>query len=255
MRASLVILLLLCLVLATILFWRRDNAWLEAHAISLPREHARQAALKRRFAGQGIRVRFFPAVDTRNGRWNRYVGYLTEKGQRALARTVRTGVRRDHAELTPGAVGCFLSHLTLWEKLATKNRVSLVLEDDSDPIPAFQSHLRVILNHFPEDADVFLLSYQVMGTLIPVTSLPYRCFLLSRASTFFQTNCYLISPAGILKILAYFRNVKKSRFEVQVDAFLSDMIHNGLLRVYASETPLCPQDTAFPTTIQGFEVV
>ena len=248
------LLCLLILVAVMLMTKKEPYYWLDAHAISLPGQKSRQDTLTQRFAQQGIRVLFSDAVDTRENRWHGYTRYLTEKGMRTLARTVRTGLRRDHAELTPGAVGCFLSHLALWEKLSGGDRVYLILEDDSKPIPSFEKDLRSILEHFPQDADMFLLSHQTTNA-IPVTSLPYPCSILSRHSSFWQTNCYLISPSGIQKILRYFHHVQKSRFDVQVDAFLSAMAREGLLRVYISEKQLCPQDNSFPTTIQGFAVV
>jgi glycosyl transferase family 25 len=231
-----------------------NTTWLEAYAISLRGQSDRQETLVQRFERQGIRVIFFDAVDTREDRWRAYTGYLTEKGLLTLTKTVKTRVRLDHSELTPGAVGCFLSHLALWEKLIGTDRVHLVLEDDSMPISSFGKELRTILEHFPRDADIFLMSHQSTNT-VPVAHLPYPCSVLSRESSFFLMNCYLISPSGIRKILRYFHHVKKSRFEEQVDSFLSAMVREGVLRIYVSDKQLCPQDNSFPTTIQGFRVV
>jgi len=57
---------------------------------------------------------------------------LTSTAEAEMANLARTGTRRFHAQLSPGAVGCYLSHVDAWRFIAEKGSANpyLVLEDD-----------------------------------------------------------------------------------------------------------------------------
>lgn len=62
--------------------------------------------------------------------------------------------------LTPGAVGCILSHRLVYERIAeTGQRRALVLEDDARLPPAFASIADVLAEHVADD-DVLLLNFR-----------------------------------------------------------------------------------------------
>jgi hypothetical protein len=72
--------------------------------------------------------------------------------------------RRYHHEqfTTPGAIGCYLSHMNVWRKIAAAKEGALVIEDDavvSDPEVMAQMVRAVQRNRLPPEVDVLLVGW------------------------------------------------------------------------------------------------
>ena len=79
-------------------------------------------------------------------------------------RNIKESLRRDHEDLnTAGGVGCYLSHVEIWKKIATNEEpYGIIFEDDTrlpdDFVTILQTCMRD-LNLLPEMPDVWTFSY------------------------------------------------------------------------------------------------
>jgi hypothetical protein len=110
-----------------------------------------------------------------------------------------------------GAVGCYLSHLRVWQEfLESPASIALILEDDIDPkhAPHFLATMQYLLNRQSE-WDVGLLGW--VGT----TYDPYKGFIGAHA--------YLLNRHAATKLVGSAFPLTK-----QVDFYLNDHIRAGL---------------------------
>lgn len=61
---------------------------------------------------------------------------------------------------TKGAIGCYLSHLKLWELCIQRNENVMILEDDIVPTKDFNNeNLNYYLNEIPKEAGIIIIGY------------------------------------------------------------------------------------------------
>lgn len=116
-------------------------------------------------------------------------------------------------QLTPGEIGCFLSHKKAWQNCLNSNQITLILEDDFLLKPHFMEALDIAINKF-HDWDIFRL--QALSET-PSTE------LASYGSTQVVKNLrdplasagYLIKPSGAEKLLK-----KSDKIFEPIDHFL-----------------------------------
>jgi len=211
-----------------------------------------------------LSIDFFPAIDTTGPLWTNYLSWLTPEAKSQLEKTIQSGRREQHADLSPGAIGCFLSHIQCWKTFMTPKYHSssalFILEDDTYPTPAFSQRFHQIRTHLPLDTDIFLFHSYVYPSPCS-TSTPYFQFndglMIYRMTTpcrFFLLNAYLITRKGIRKLLYYFEKECASKISVQLDSWLSDLIETLPLTIYFVNEPLCPQIPITQTSIQVYPV-
>ena len=82
------------------------------------------------------------------------VTILTVQGREDLNNPTKTfGL-----SLTKGAVGCAMSHKTIWEEVVkTKADLVLILEDDAVILPNFARKISAIISELPEEWDILYL--------------------------------------------------------------------------------------------------
>lgn len=127
----------------------------------------------------------FPAVDG-----SRMKLPVHPAAEADLADLAATGARRRHEQLTPGAVGCYYSHLACWKVAESQGvEVALVFEDDAAPPPELD--VRGIVRGSPADWDIILLGYDDHGSA-PVAG------DLRSVTAFTRTHAYLVRPRRAL---------------------------------------------------------
>jgi GR25 family glycosyltransferase involved in LPS biosynthesis len=161
--------------------------------VTLPRRRDRWQKVVARLATVGIsRARKFSAVDGAT---------LSEAALRALVhRDCRvSGAPTSHTQLTLPAIGCFLSHLQIWQNFLEGDGDRLViLEDDAQPSPDYAAAaVEQILGALPANADVVLLGCTIMAGLAEKTDNPGLC----RVYYFNGTYAYLITRKGCQNLL------------------------------------------------------
>lgn len=198
-----------------------------AHVINLERQPERWLATRRALRYANItECRRFPALDGSRLRLQRnrlLADHIHERrGQR----------RRDHRDVvTPGTVGCFLSHLALWRTLARNDpaHFELIFEDDAVPTPAYldlsATARACALARVPGGADVILLGSSHLHVAAHTS-----CPGIVRVFYFTGLFAYLISPRAMRAL-----PVRMTPMVTHVDHQLSDLLmsHPGEFSAYA----------------------
>jgi glycosyl transferase family 25 len=102
---------------------------MRVHVISLERSLARRAALRATLRALGVDHRFSAAIEGRAG----YAFFDACDHRQYLLNTGRAP--------SDGEVGCYASHLRLWQLCATSGQPLIVMEDDAAPDPSFVAAL------------------------------------------------------------------------------------------------------------------
>ena len=176
------------------------------------------------------------AVDGRNVDLEKLV---TPKALNEILSSEKHGYRTKHYQLTRGAVGCYLSHLSIYNLMQdSKADMALIFEDDARFGPNVLAQINKSLARVPFDWDMFNLS----------------CFCIkcnkypeyTDVQQFFWMHAYMIKKTAAKKILDY---AVRTGIDKQIDSALGDMIQMGDLKIYCARTGIVSQSN-FQTTIQ-----
>ena len=166
--------------------------------------------------------------------------------------------RRSHEEIDArGAVGCSLSHISMWQEFVSdpdlKVTHMIVFEDDTNLDPfrvsgSLAKYLQSQIDILPSGWDVMLAGYNRLRDCNPwetpavvpkisrtVTEPEAHCkceaeFLDIRS--FFGTHCYIISREGARKML-----VNALPIESHIDGYMGLQAQLGRVRIIASGAP------------------
>jgi GR25 family glycosyltransferase involved in LPS biosynthesis len=115
----------------------------QVHLINLDRSPQRLLKFRRRNPHLDNVLRF-PAVD----------GALLDNYS-----LIREGVVTEGHFYSPGSLGCSLSHMNLWKKAVSENRVVTVFEDDAVCSENFGKESTDLVSRLPEDWDIVLWGF------------------------------------------------------------------------------------------------
>jgi glycosyl transferase family 25 len=173
---------------------------------------------------KGIDFSFFNAVDgsfMNNNQLDLYERYITPNS------------------MTKGEVGCFLSHILVWEKIKNQNiKNSLVLEDDIKVKNSWDNIFSILnskhINHF----DIIMVGHchePEKGELVE-TNDHYAIHKTTRALC---THAYIISYNGACKLLEHIKNKKSS---MGIDEELAEAVLKNIITSYSIYPSLIDQD-------------
>jgi hypothetical protein len=157
---------------------------------------------------------------------------LTQLAILEMKQLETVGFRYKHYQLTKGAIGCFLSHVKIWEDIISSGKNSaLIFEDDARPPPNLYNVLNKIMAKIPDDWDIVLLGKHC-----------YECEDMEeyyKVKRFILLHCYMISKQGILKIFN-----EKNMFPIsqQLDAYLSEI--SGIINIYSPKNNIVFQSNS-----------
>lgn len=137
----------------------------------------------------------------------------------------KNGYRTHHYQLTPGGVGCFLSHYYLAKQLLEDSSVDnyLILEDDIQLLPNARSIMTHALKSAPADWDLITFyTHRAQGK--PVGK------QFKRVDGFWGMCTYLLHKRGAQKIID---EVEQNLIDGQIDAYLSRMSQQNKINLYA----------------------
>jgi glycosyl transferase, family 25 len=106
------------------------------------------------------------------------------------------------AQLSPGEIGCYASHLAIMQRVAVGQAPVLVLEDDVGLPEDLPRALDSLLAALPRRWDIVRLSYHTKLTARPLAYLGAGRALVRYSHVPTTTGAYLISPRGARKFLA-----------------------------------------------------
>jgi GR25 family glycosyltransferase involved in LPS biosynthesis len=158
--------------------------------------------------------------------------WLTPYAIIELEQTELNNYRLYHYQLTMGAIGCFLSHYNLMKQLIddTNHDYYFILEDDIVfSKNTFHTVKQSIINA-PTDFDMLLFGY-----IRTVKNTNYSNTDFIKLNSFWGTQGYVISKKGAIKFV---NEVDANKIDSQIDAFLSRMIQQNKINIYAYKTPI-----------------
>lgn len=204
---------------------------LDVVVISLRNELDRRKNMSVQLSGLGINYAFLDAVDGR-GLGSPPVEYDSEK-------------RRRHYgyDLSPGEIGCFLSHKLVWRHCLEYQKSVLVLEDDIIFDSDFRKSLDLIscLDTSYEMLRLSGLTNRDNARVI-LTNLG-RWNFVEELKDPGGSGAYILTPEGALKLFS-----SSATFSEPVDNFLENRRLHGLK--IRSLVPYPVQQNVFPSTIQ-----
>lgn len=163
---------------------------------------------------------------------------------RVYATVTRGLPRHSHDELsTYGAVGCYLSHVAIWQRMVHENLdAAVIFEDDVVFAERFARRLRTVWSECPTDADVLLIGHNhLRDRVAPVDRHVQRCL-----GRFFSAHAYYLTGAGARKLLG-----QALPIDSQLDAYIGHLALCGRLCVYASAPSLVSQGPSLTRTLQS----
>lgn len=200
---------------------------IKSYVINIDKNIEKYDEINNRFSKLGIKPERFSGIyakdldkDYINNITYPYVQYTMEKGR---------SIDSDIGSL--GAIGCSLSHITLWNMLLnSKEDMFLILEDDAFPytsINIINNYLNDV-NRIDSDWDYIFLGFLkpniIYSADIEVSNRIYKINEIT-----FQTHAYIINKKGASKLL-------KNAFPIihQIDSYISFMAMYRSLNAYRS---------------------
>ena len=179
-------------------------------------------------------------VEAINGKEIDIKPYVTDRVYNGIINIDTTGERHYHTQITRGAIGCYLSHLDVYNRIKANNKpYGLIIEDDAwfnEDI--YKSGIKNILEKIPEDWDIILLGKIDLETINKETYLEMR--------KFWGTHGYLINQAGISKMLS----LANIPINDQIDAVMGNLAREGKLHIYAPLEQYISSNTSFNSEVQ-----
>lgn len=105
----------------------QQGSHVKIYVISLRTAESRRAESSEQMAKCGVAFEFFDAVDGSAGHTDWFSGI---DNRRFMLNTLRR-------HPTPGEIGCYASHLSLWKRAISRNKPVVILEDDFQLEPGF----------------------------------------------------------------------------------------------------------------------
>lgn len=154
---------------------------------------------------------------------------LSELARAELQQLESTGFRTKHYQLTKGAIGCYLSHVKIWENiLKNKSEIALIFEDDAQVPVDLNKRIHEEMKNIPNDWDIVLFGF------ICKKCMKYDNY--NEVERFMLTHCYIIKKQSIAKIMN-----TNTLFPItqQIDALMSEL--SSLINIYTVKEKLVPQ--------------
>lgn len=155
---------------------------------------------------------------------------LSEGAMKDMQEFLRTKQRKVHSELTPGGIGCYLSHIKCWEFVAQQSKPWLVCEDDAILPQNIGQRLREALAKVPSLRPETVIFLHILCD--PRLYRELRCDSLGdnvyRAHSFWSTACYYVTPEAARTMLQ-----KALPMSIQVDHVMAQWGREGVVDNYA----------------------
>jgi GR25 family glycosyltransferase involved in LPS biosynthesis len=160
----------------------------------------------------------YPAINGKNMLYNELVNIVDPDAMTSIL----NNFRKEHHELSYGAVGCYLSHVNIWDELSKLYDTNEIIIFEDDTYPAFSlDKINIILQkHVPSDWDIVLF-----GGIYNETKLINDN--VSKIYKFYQMHAYIINKNGANKLLKKAYPIKK-----QIDSWLSDLASDNYINIY-----------------------
>lgn len=210
--------------------------------INLPRNEDRLIHFKKQYKESDLSslpLQVFSAVD---GKKIEVKEYVTKDSYKQILETEKTGYRLKHKDLTRGAVGCYLSHIGIYNQLLNDPEYEyyIVFEDDAMFNSDILKYISYIMSKAPNDWELILLG-RIRCQCEKVSA------VFERARYFWGTFGYVINKEGARKFVDHY---EKTGIDMQIDSAMSKLSQQDRLIVYGVSRDIVSQDSRYVSNIQ-----
>lgn len=189
------------------------------------------------------------AIDTRTiKKIDGYKSLLDNNAYLLLLRNIKENKRHNHRDLTKGSIGCYLSHLKVYNRMLEENiPYAIIFEDDCniiDPNIIFWEKMKMISDKIPDNVDIFLFDAIIHEYRDNCSK--YIC----QVNFFWGSHFYLITQKGINNILKYLLPI-----QYQIDNALSIMSYSNKLNIFGCRNIIFCDNIKFKSTIQLLDCI
>jgi glycosyl transferase family 25 len=156
---------------------------------------------------------------------------------------LKTGKRKGHRSLTPGAIGCYLSHLNALQRVVDANKPMIICEDDAVFKPNSLYGIQSALKRVPYDENTMILFHIICTPENHVCTPLLTDPGVLNVESFWSLACYYVTPTVAKTLL---RHAKPLR--VQIDSYISDLRKENKLKIFSFP---CVNTANFGTDIQA----
>ena len=174
-----------------------DPAFPPVYVVSVRSSQERRRHIRQELEKLGLHFEFFDAVEPR-GRDDYTERYDADYRRRYYG-----------YDLTPGEVGCFLSHRRLWELCAVSTDAAwCILEDDVQLLPDFREKILLAMEHLTDWDVLRLIAERWDRRGHTYRLLNEKARLMHYIKPPQGTAAYLIRPQAAEKLLAHTRKIR-----------------------------------------------
>lgn len=188
------------------------------------------------------------AIDTRSDNdIIKYTDIIKPESYQTLLDNIKTGTRKKHRELTRGAIGCYLSHLKIYNMIIEQNiPYAIICEDDCNIIGDYSDFWdKISTINIPNDTDILLfdaLIHEYDSNNCPTINICQVYF-------FFGLHFYLVTLKGAKELVKHLLPI-----EYQIDTQISILAYQNRIHVYGyTDRRFAGQDATFKTNIQNLK--
>ena len=144
-----------------------------------------------------------------------------------------TRERKFENQLTRGMIGCYLSHIKIYENALIRKRNNLlILEDDADITLDIIKNIN--FEDFPRDWDIILVGWVNIFKKENITE------KVDKIYNFWGTHCYFINKNGMKKMLK-----ECIPIIMQIDYYMSKLANDGAINIYGYKKNMILQNSIY----------
>lgn len=212
----------------------------ECYVINLERNVERLGHISKEYKETDLSSEPFTRVEAVDGKSIDVRPHVTERVLKGIQLLDSSGKRTAHDQLTRGMIGCYLSHLKVYETFQKSSRpYALVLEDDATlPKDIHERVIQSIQDVIPDDWDIILLGRWAREETREKTHV--------KVHSFWGTQGYLINKKGLSKMQTH----GNTPIDDQIDGVMGKLSRENVLNVYAPIENFIKVNTAMPSDVQ-----
>jgi len=194
----------------------RVNQELPIWVLNLERSKDRRYFMEEQLRKLNLKFEITRAVDGRNIPENDLNRYSRKDAMKCAGR-----------ELSPGEIGCALSHAKMWERITMENLNEVLILEDDVIIGEMLIRILDFRHKFPVDWE--FMNFVTSAKQIPLDVSIYDIYRACRFKGYANSTCaYFINRAGAKKLLSHVYPIRWAADGLTGRTYITDLISYGI---------------------------